>query len=553
MSLHPQDVPPIPEETARIAHAAFRKGTVFMRMRDAFGSFYPDEAFAALFSSRGQPAESPWRLALVTIMQYVEDLSDAQAADAVRGRIDWKYALSLELTDPGFDASVLSEFRTRLVEGKAERQLFDRMLDAFRGRKLLKARGKQRTDSTHVLAAIRAINRLQCVGETMRSTLNALAVAAPAWLQTQAEAEWIKRYDRRLDDARLPEGQEKRRELAETIGRDGQRLLTAIDDPAAPAWLREVPAVQVLRLVWIQQYYVEQERLRWRTEQDGIPPASRFISSPYDLEAHLAKKGTTAWVGYKVHLTETCDEDYPHLITNVETSAAPTADGDMTPEIHEALQDKDLLPEQHIVDTGYLDAKLLVDSREGFGVDLLGPTRPDYKWQAREGTGFAAEHFVIDWEHEVATCPEGKSSISWSPVVDQRSNEVIKIKFSSRDCRSCPSRDLCFRSAKHYARRSITVRPKEQYEALKAARERETTPQFKKEYAQRAGVEGTISQGVRAFGLRRSRYVGHARTQLQHLLTAAAINLVRVDRWLSDVPRAQTRRSSFVTLMKAAA
>jgi transposase len=258
-------------------------------------------------------------------------------------------------------------------------------------------------------------------------------------------------------------------------------------------------------------------------------------------------------VGYKVHLTETCDEDDPHLITNVETSAAPTADGDMTPEIHEALQDKDLLPEEHLVDTGYLDADLLVDSRKDFGVDLLGPTRPDYKWQAREGTGFAAEHFVIDWEHEVATCPEGKSSISWSPAVDRGSNQVIKIKFSGRDCRVCPSREKCIRSTKKYPRRTVTVRRKEQYQALKAARERETTPEFKKEYAKRAGIEGTISQGVRAFGLRRSRYSGHARTHLQHVLTAAAINFVRVDRWLCDVPRAKTRRSAFVTLMKAAA
>jgi transposase len=363
----------------------------------------------------------------------------------------------------------------------------------------------------------------------------------------------VKRYDRRLDDARLPKGREKRQELAEAIGRDGHKLLAAISDSTAPPWLWEIPATQILRLIWIQQYYVEEETVRWRAEQDGLPPSSRFISSPYDLEAHLAKKGTTAWIGYKVHLTESCDEDAPHLITNVETSAAPTADGAMTPEIHEALQNKDLLPEQHIVDTGYLDAHLLVDSREDFGVDLLGPTRPDYKWQAREETGFAAEHFVIDWDHEVATCPEGKTSISWSPAVDKRTNQVIKIKFSGRDCRVCPSREHCIRSTKRYPRRTVTVRPKEQYLALKAAREREGTLEFKKDYAKRAGIEGTISQGVRAFGLRHSRYLGHAKTSLQHILTAAAINFVRVDRWLSEVPRAQTRRSPFITLMKAAA
>jgi transposase len=252
-------------------------------------------------------------------------------------------------------------------------------------------------------------------------------------------------------------------------------------------------------------------------------------------------------------VTETCEEDHPRLITNVETSAAPTADGALTPEIHQALKEKDLLPERHIVDTGYLDAELLVDSQQQFGVDLIGPTRPDYKWQAREGTGFAAEHFHINWEQQIATCPEGHTSISWSPAVDRDSNAVIKIKFSSKDCRPCPCRDLCFRSKKRYARRSITVRTEEDYHALQAARQRETTDAFKEEYAKRAGVEGTISQGVRAFGLRRSRYIGQAKTHLQHVLTAAAINFVRVDRWLSDVPLAQTRRSPFVALMKAAA
>lgn len=142
------------------------------------------------------------------------------------------------------------------------------------------------------------MNRLRCVGETMHHVLNVLAVAAPVWLQERSEAEWVKRYDRRLDDARSPEGKAARQELAETIGQDGRTLLTAIDDPATPRWLREIPALQILWLIWIQQYYVEDRILHWRTDEQGIPRASHFISSPYDLEAHLAKKGTTAWIGY---------------------------------------------------------------------------------------------------------------------------------------------------------------------------------------------------------------------------------------------------------------
>jgi transposase len=184
MSLQPQPIGPVPAETARVAQAAFPKGNVYMQMRDALGTVYDDAGFAALFATRGRPAEAPWRLALVTVMQFAEGLSDRQAADAVRGRIDWKYALGLELSDPGFDFSVLSEFRRRLIEGAAEHLLLDKLLTACRTRGLLRARGRQRTDSTHVLGALRVVNRLEAVAETLRSALNAIAVVAPEWLPT---------------------------------------------------------------------------------------------------------------------------------------------------------------------------------------------------------------------------------------------------------------------------------------------------------------------------------------------------------------------------------
>jgi len=260
-------------------------------------------------------------------------------------------------------------------------------------------------------------------------------------------------------------------------------------------------------------------------------------------------------VGYKVHLTETCDDDLPRLITNVATSSAPTADGDLTPTIHRALADKDLLPDRHIVDTGYLDAALLVSSARDFGVDLYGPTRQDYRWQACAGHGFAASAFTIDWEAKTATCPQGRTSISWIPAIDRRDNAVIKIKFSTKDCRHCASRLQCLQSPQQRnPRRLITVRAQTEYLALHAAREREASAAgFKDEYARRAGIEGTMSQGTRAFGLRQCRYIGQAKTHLQHVLTAAAINFVRVSEWIDGTPVAKTRRSAFAALMASAA
>ena len=296
MSMHPQEISPVPEETARVAHAAHPHGTTFMRMRDELGSIYTDQMFAELFPRRGQPAEAPWRLALVTVMQYMEGLSDRQAAEAVRERISWKYALSLELTDPGFDFSLLSEFRTRRLSGGAEAQLLHVLLDLCKDRGWLKARGRQRTDSTHVLAAIRNLNRLECVGETLRHTLNVLAEVAPDWLLAQITPQWFERYSRRFDEYRTPSAQSEREALAQMIGTDGRRLLTAVYEPTAPAWLRELPAVETLRRVWVQQFFEEEGHCRWR-RTDNIPPPSLLIASPYDPDAHLGVKRNKAWIG----------------------------------------------------------------------------------------------------------------------------------------------------------------------------------------------------------------------------------------------------------------
>ncbi|MHB8576774.1 MAG: transposase [Dehalococcoidia bacterium] len=387
--LRPSPLAPVPDDTARVVHAAFPDGHPYLTLADELGSLFTDDQFAALFPTHGQPAFAPWRLALVSILQFAEGLSDRQAAHAVRSRIDWKYVLRLDLTDPGFDASVLSEFRTRLLAGGAEQLLFDSLLTWCRERKLLKARGRQRTDSTHILAAVRALNRIEVVAETMRHALNSLAVAAPSWLAALAPPEWTERYARRAEEGRMPIAKGAGVELARTIGADGYALFAALDAPEAPAWLRAVPAVATLRRVWLQNYYQEGGALQWRTDELGIPPASLFLSSPYDLDAHLGKKGTTCWVGYKVALTETCEPDSPNLLTHVATVAAPVADGAVTPQLHADLQQADLLPEKHIVDTGFLDAELMVTSKRDFGIDLLGPARPDVKWQAQQWPGLS--------------------------------------------------------------------------------------------------------------------------------------------------------------------
>lgn len=552
MSLQPQPVEPVPELTARIAKSAFPKGNPYLTLRDHLGVLFQDEAFSHLFARRGQPAEAPWRLTLVTIMQFAEDLSDVQAADAVRSRLDWKYALSLELDDPGFDASVLCEFRARLLEGDAEKLLLDTLLAWCREKNLLKAGAKQRTDSTHILAAVRTLNRYELVLETMRVALDALAIAEPEWLHTQMQPEWRPRYSRGAEIYKLPTKPEERQRLALTIGADGVILLQAVFAMNAPQTVRTLPEVQILRRIWIQNYQNVDDQIQWR-QAGNLPPAACFVSSPHDLDAHLARKGDLGWIGYKVHLTETCDEKMPPLITHVETTQAPVADTDVLRPIHLALRNKELLPQTHIVDTGYIESALLASTPQEFGVDLLGPPRPNPKWQAQEDEGFSLASFDIDWEQRHATCPQGQVSRDWIPVIDNRGAAVTKIKFASKICRRCESRDACIRVQSKAPRRTLTVRQQEHHQALQAARQRTRTPEYARAYARRAGIEGTLSRGVRSCGLRRSRYIGLAKVHLGNVLVALAINFLRLGEWLAETPQRKPRQSPFTKLVAAMA
>lgn len=404
MSLSPDSIGPVPAETARVARAAFPKGNVYLQLRDLVGTLYEDADFAPLCASRGRPAVPPWRVALVTVMQFAEGLSDRQAAEAVRARIDWKYVLGLELTDPGFDYSVLSEFRARLIAGGAEQQVFDALLAVCKERGYLKARGRQRTDATHVLGAMRLLNRLELVAETLRATLNALAVVAPDWLRQQTPAEWFARYGRRIEEYRLPQGADARQAYAETVGRDGLQLLAALDAPDAPATLHQLPAVALLRATWSQQYVVDDEPVRLR-EPDALPSASEHRASPYEPEARYGRKRGTEWVGYKVHLTESCDAEGPHLLTQVETTIAPAPDVAALPVIQAALAQAALLPAVQLVDTGYVCGANLVASRTDHQIELVGPMYADHQWQAKAQQGFALAHFQIDWAEQVVTCP----------------------------------------------------------------------------------------------------------------------------------------------------
>ncbi|MCA1671395.1 MAG: transposase [Actinobacteria bacterium] len=582
MSVQPQSWPePSPEVVAAVrASYRRRKPPLPVTVRDRLGEVFPDAEFAPGFGVRGRPGWSPGRLALVTVLQMAENLTDRQAAEAVRDKISWKYALGLGLDDEGFDASVLCEFRTRVVEHGLEARVLDLLLEALAGEGLVGAGGKARTDSTHVICAVRDLNRLELAGESVRAGVEALAAVAPDWLPTVIDiAGWGRRYGARVDTWRLPTSKTKRAELVAAYGTDAVALLRAVHDAGAPPWARELPAIEALRRVLVQNYLITtdasgREVIRAReADTDGLPPGRARLSSPYDLDARWAAKGEDLyWNGYKVHLTETCEDpdpepdtpggdgsggdgsggagsggERPNIIIGVATTDATVPDVAMTDPIHAGPAARGLLPAEHFVDSGYPSAALVLDSLRRWGVTLVSPLLADTSRQARAGAGYDRAGFTIDFDTERATCPQGQSSTWWNRVT-QRGTDAIVIKFAAQTCRGCPMREQCTRSISPKFGRQLTVPPREVHHAQRAARATQDTPDWQARYAVRAGVEGTIRQAVAVTGTRRARYRGLPKTRLEHVFSAVALNLIRLDAYWNGHPLDRTRTSHLTRL-----
>ena len=547
--LNPQPSYEIPEETQRVARAAFPKGNAYMLLRDELGILYEDAAFEHLYSSTGQPAIAPWRLAWITAMQFAENLTDRQAADAVRARIDWKYVLALSLEDAGFHYSVLSEFRDRLVKSESDLILLESLLDQAKEKGWLKGGRRQRTDSSHVLANIQQLNRIELVGETLRYALNEIARREPEWLQANVPSEWWNRYVRRIDETRLPKGLDARKKLAETIGRDGLHLLALVNRDDAPPELAHLEAIHTLELIWRDQYDVDDPddpSPRWRGK-GTLPPTWQRLVSPHDTEARYGYKNTTGWRGYKVHFTEVCEPDVPHLVVHVQTTDATVQDVEVVETIHANLERKGLLPDEHLMDGMYMGADQIANMQSQYGVSLVGPVRPDVSWQAQDPDAYDITHFEIDWENQQATCPQGKTSRSWKKSKRDYGRPIHIATFHTKDCTPCPVRHLCTRSKS--APRSISLVHQATFEALHTARQRQTAEAFWEQYHKRAGIEGTMNQTMNGFSMRRNRYTGLAKTRLQHIATSVAVNFQRLWAWLNGIPTAKTKIEPFAMLV----
>jgi hypothetical protein len=403
--------------------------------------------------------------------------------------------------------------------------------------------------------------------------LEALTAACPDWVaQRICVPDFARRYGTPMTSWRPPQSEARREELAIAYARDGYALLEAVYDQAAPAWLRELPAVEVLRRVLVQNYTrtitggreVVKRRER-EPEGEGLPPGHARIASPYDLDARWGVKRDTCWLGYKLHLTETCDDEpacgcpgggtgraghdqrcaaaaFPNLITNVATTQATVTDSQMTGTIDDELAGKDLAPARHYADSGYLSAALAVSEAARHGITLAGPLPADTSAQARARAGYARASFAIDYDRKTVTCPQGKTSASWTPCT-QRGKDAIVASFAASHCGPCPARGLCTTGK----RRQLSLPPPGLARAQAAARAAASTIPFQADYARRAGVEGTIAQAI-SHGARRARYRGLPRTRLDHAYMACALNLLRLHAYWAGTPLDRRRTSHLARL-----
>jgi transposase len=535
MSLQPKPLPPLPEDTARLAKKIHRrKGNIYLTIGDQIGPLFDDIDFSDLYAADGAPALPPNLIALAVVFQRLEDLSDQDMADAVRDRISLKYALHLAADDPGFDGSVLSDFRQRLLKSEAALRMFDRLLARLQELGLVKGGGKQRTDGSYVLGATRLLNQVELLGETVRVALEALAAYRPDWLRSVALPHWRERYGLPWNGWRLPKSQEKRQQLALEMAADGYHLLDATAQPDAPSQAATLPEVVSLRQIW-QQRLSRQDGTIQLLPRDALPPGAELVCTPHDPDVRAGVHGDHVWEGYGVHHTETCDDDLPHLLTDVTVVAATTPDVKLVDGIHARLSQRDLLPKDHYLDAGYSAGHTLVDS-QGRGVRTIMPMGAESSWQARSTGGLTSDLFHIDWVRQQATCPQGHDSQYWSLHDNLEGQPVVDIRFPKTVCAACPVRERCTHSAG-----GRTLKVSIYHDAIVAQRRAQQSDAFKQEYTRRAGIEGTVSATVREHGARRSRYIGLAKTQLQALLTAMAVDLKRAALWLMAKTPATTR------------
>lgn len=508
----------VPQDTASLGEAILAPDNVYRRIGEHFHELFPrEDDFSAMYDVTGRGAVSPLLLALVTVFQMLEKVPDRLAADYVVSRIDWKYALHLPLTYTGFHFTELYQFRGRLLEHEKERLVFDRLIVRLKALGLIKQRGKMRTDSTHILAVVERLSQMELVTESLRVVLCAVTEVASDWVEKTIPAAFREVYGQRRSEYGLSNAEAEERLVQ--AGQDGFWFLMQLDE-SAPEDVRLLPEVKVLRTVLEQQF---------PGGKDGPPAQNRplgkeVIESPHEPEARRSKKREIGWIGFKGQVTESCDEDTPHLIVDLEPTGALDQDNPELPKIQGRLAKQGTLPSEQYVDQGYMSGEHIVTSKAR-GIDLVGEAPTDH--HPREG--FRQADFQVDEAKHEVVCPAGETSRVWAERSDETDGpKTIGVRFDAQTCQACRffGEGGCTSSKQG---RSLELHPYRM--VLQARRAEAETEAFREKLRLRAGVEGTISELVRGHGLRQARYRGKKKLRLQCLFTAVAVNLKRLIRW----------------------
>jgi len=504
--LHPE----IPDEIRIWGERQLASDTPYRVIGEQLFSFLPEDELSAMYASGGRSSINPVLLSFVTIFQYLEDIPDRVAALWVKTRLDWKYALHLPLDDGGFHYADLCNFRKRLLLHGKESLIFEELLKKIEALGFLKKRGSQRTDSTHVLAVVRQLSRLENLSEGLRMALKGVEEADAAFYQAKLPALYREHWSKPLNDYQRTDAE--RKAALERVGQDIHWLLGFLKTNRE-SFLR-FPELQVLQTLFSQHFTLRAQAVSLKKE---TAPGKEKIQSPHDPEARYSTKRGTGWTGYKVHITETANEKGEvNFVTDVTTTNACERDSETLPQIQEQLEERSLTPEEHFGDKGYTTGDNLASSQSK-GIKLMGEV------STPENHGrFTAEDFLIDFQAETARCPAGCTSCSWRVFESGKHQGSVEIKFGNQ-CQDCPLKAQCT-SAKHGRK----LRLQRHYPLLKARREEGKTETFKQAMKRRPPVEGTLSELVRAHGLRKSRHRGFTKTHLHHLMKGAALNLKRL-------------------------
>jgi transposase len=469
-------------------------------------------------AENGRPAIDPVLLCGVTLLQFMEKVADRRACEHVVYHLGWKYALDLELDYDGFHSTVLVYFRDRLEDNQAERMIFDRILKLLVELGLVKKKGKQRLDSTHIVGYVKAMSWLECAMETLRLGLEALKAEVGKKKRPEFWDRLWKFYVESNLDWRLSKTEQASRHRQ--CGQDMRDLLEWIDTEYPKLCERE--AVKLLRRVFDEQFEVVEGKLELATQRP-----SRAVQNPHDPDAHYADKNTKQWTGYKVHVAETVDPQQPtqkkgvpadHFITEIfTTEAAQDEMAGLTEVLTREQQHHEITPQAMYTDAGYVTEDTLTQAEQN-GMELLGPTRPD----PHKGA-YNTDAFHVDVDKRQAVCPQGKLSTQCSRIKDTyMGTEYYRIEWGNQ-CDSCPVQKQCTRSKS--GRRTLVVGLR--HDLVEQRRKEMKERGFSKNMHPRNGIEGTHSELVRGHALRRTKYRGLSRVGLSNYFIGAACNIKR--------------------------